>query len=84
MRAISCLQPAGLARCFNLKTEIRNGQMSQHVGAQTHWKKRSDIGTNLARFFQCVCAQEVAADGRFQFRFSGLEWFCPAAHENRI
>jgi hypothetical protein len=57
---------------FNLKTEIRNGQMSQHVGAQTHWKKRSDIGTNLARFFQCVCAQEVVADGHFQFRFSGL------------
>jgi hypothetical protein len=47
--------------------------MSQDVGAQTHWKNRSHTRSGLARFFQCVCAQEVAADGRFLFRFSGLK-----------
>jgi len=33
---------------------------------------RSHTRSGLARFFLCVCAQEVAADGRFLFRFSGL------------
>jgi len=46
--------------------------MSQDIGAQTHWKNRSHTRWGLARFFQCVCAQQIAADGRFLFRFSGI------------
>ena len=61
--------PAG--ERLNPKTEIGNGQMSQDIGAQTHWKNRSHTRSGLARFFQCVCAQEIASDGRFLFRFLG-------------
>jgi len=60
-----------LTPIFNPKTEIGNGQMSQDIGAQTHWENRSHTRSGLARFSQCVCAQEVAADGHSLFRFSG-------------
>ena len=47
---------------FNPKAEIKVVKMWQDVGAETPWKNRSHILMGLARFFQGVSAQEIAAD----------------------
>jgi hypothetical protein len=51
--------------CFNPNSEIKMGKMLQDVGAEMNRKKRRHTQSGLARFFQFIYAQQIAADWPF-------------------